>query len=369
MNLQWWHPVLGGRERELVLQVLDSNFPNDGEFTREFERRLAALSGVKYAVGVTSGTAALFVALVASGVGRDDEVLVPDLTFIATANAVRLAGATPVLVDIVPDNFGMDPDRARKAITTKTKAIVPVHVNGRKAPVEALRELALQYGLAMIEDATEALGSRPGGWALGTYGDSGCFSFAPSKIITTGQGGAVVTNNDDIHYRLRGLKDQGRPVRGTGGADDHPTVGFNFKLSNLLAAIGLAQLEQLEMRLAQMRNLYLWYRDALQGIRGLEMPPVHIENGESPQWIDVLLDQRDELATHLAAWGFETRKFWYPLHTQPPYRLDHDRYPNAIRISARGLWLPSALSLTKADVEAVCHAINEFFARRDRMRA
>ncbi len=362
MSLQWWHPVLGDRERKLVLEVIDSNFPNDGEYTREFERRLAGLCGVKHAVGVTSGTAALFVALVAAGIGRDDEVLVPDLTFIATANAVRLAGGTPVLVDIEPATFGIDPDRVRQAITAKTKAIIPVHVNGRKASIEPLLTVAVQHGLAIIEDAAEALGSKSQGKALGTYGACGCFSFAPSKIITTGQGGAVVTDDDAVYHRLLGLKDQGRPVRGTGGADDHPTLGFNFKLSNLLAAVGVAQLEQLESRQTHLRNLYGWYQEGLEGIGGVVLPPFNITAGESPQWIDVLAERRDELTEYLLARKIETRKFWYPLHTQPPYRRNGEPFPHATRVSASGLWLPSALSVTRTDVGIVCQAIKGFYA-------
>ncbi len=364
MSLKWWHPVLGEREREMVLKAIDCNFPNDGEFTQEFERRIALMAGAKYAVGVTSGTSALFLALLASGVRRDDEVLVPDLTFIATANAVRMVGARAVLVDVRRDDFGMDPERAAAAITPRTTAILPVHVNGRKASIEALVELARRHGLAVIEDAAEGFGSHPGGRALGTFGQSGCFSFAPSKIITTGQGGAIITSDDAVHARLRGLKDQGRPVRGTGGADDHPTLGFNFKLSNLLAAVGVAQLEQLDKRLGHIKDLYRWYRDALRGIPGLEVPRFDLEGGEMPQWIDVLVDRRDELAAYLESRGIETRKFWYPLHTQPPYHDAGQDFPAAIDVSARGLWLPSALSVSRTDVEHVAAAIHDFYERR-----
>lgn len=364
MTIPWWHPVLGTREREIVLRVLDSNFPNDGEVTEEFAAEVAALCGARFGVGVTNGTAALFMAVAAFGIGPGHEVIVPDLTFIASANAVALAGARPVLVDVRREDMNIDPEEVERAISSRTRAILAVHVNGRAAPMKDLEAIAARHGLRVIEDAAEGFGSKLDGRGLGSIGDVGCFSFAPSKIITTGQGGVVVTNDEAIYGRLRELKDQGRPVRGTGGADEHPRLGFNFKLSNVLAAIGLAQLQDLDRRLAHLKNLYGWYGEGLAGLDGIEAPPFQIERGESPQWVDVLARNREGLVAALNAEGMETRKFWYPLHFQPPYRCDGRRFPNATYLSKHGLWLPSALSVTREDVARVCRAVAAFVMER-----
>lgn len=212
----WWRPQVGPLEYGLVRDVLDSNFLNDGDVTTRFERDIARLVGARHAVGVTSGTTAISLALTALGVGPGDEVVVPDMTFIATANAVTLAGATPVLVDVDPRTLTMSPEALARAITGRTRAIVPVHVSGRSADMDAIGAIALDHGLAVVEDAAEALMSARGGRMLGTIGAAGCLSFSPNKTITTGQGGMVLTNDDAVHARLRELKDQGRPVRGTG---------------------------------------------------------------------------------------------------------------------------------------------------------
>src|SRR5207253_5319079 len=236
-RIPWWQPRIGSEEGTRVLAVLDSEFINDGDVTSEFERRLAALAGCRHAVAVTSGTAALYLSLKAVGIGPGDEVVVPDLTFIATANAVTMAGATPVLADVDAKTLTLSTESFAQAITSRTKAVIPVHVSGRGADMDGITRIAAQHGLRVIEDAAEALGSFVRGLALGTIGDTGCFSFSPNKTITTGQGGAILTNDDQLHARLRALKDQRRPVRGTGGADLHPTVGYNFKFTNLQAAV------------------------------------------------------------------------------------------------------------------------------------
>lgn len=363
-KVDWWRPVMGTREKELLCEVIDSNFPNDGEYTTAFEQKIAKLCNVPYAVAVTSGTAAIFLGLVACGVGPGDEVLVPDITFIATANAVKLAGARPVLVDVNADSLCMDPERAEAAITERTTAIVPVHVSGRAAPMPALQELARKHDVRIVEDAAAALGSRAYDSALGTLGDVGCFSFTATKTITTGQGGMVVTKDSSLHRRLHELKDQGRPVRGTGGADVHVSVGYNFKLTNLQAAMGLAQLEDLPVRLEHLRRLYRAYRDALADQPRVRVLGFDLAAGECPQWIDAIVDDRDSLHDYLLAHNVYTRKYWFPVHRQPPYRCADDSFPNSMRASYRGLWLPSALTLTPDDVGGVCQLIHSWAAAR-----
>jgi perosamine synthetase len=355
--LPWWEPVLGAREKLLLGDVIDSGFPNDGEWTTAFEKRVAEVCGVPYAVAVTSGTAAIFLALAASGIGPGDEVIVPDVTFIATANAVRLAGATPVLVDVRVSDLNIDPEAVERAITPRTRAVVPVHVSGRASDMPALASIATRHSLRIVEDAAEAFGSRLGGRALGSFGVAGCFSFSPNKTVTTGQGGMVVTSDPEAHQCLRELKDQGRPVRGTGGADEHVSLGYNFKLTNLQAAVGLAQMEALAERLEHQRQLYAWYQEGLEGVAGVRLLEFDVAGGEVPQWVDALVDDRDAVHDRLRDAGIATRKFWHPLHTQAPYRRDPQAFPVSAEVGAKGLWLPSALRLAREDVARVCHLI------------
>lgn len=360
-SIPWWHPVLGEDEIERVVAVLRSGYPNDGEVTDEFGTRIAAICDVAHGIAVSSGTAAIACALAACGIGEGDDVLVPDLTFVATANAVRSTGARPVLVDVSREHFGMDADAARAALTGRTKAIVPVHVNGRGGDIERLIALAREHDLAVVEDAAEALGSKHRGRPLGSFGDAACYSFAASKIITTGQGGAIVTRDAEIAKRVRQLKDQGRAERGTGGgADEHPVFGLNFKLTNVQAAIGLAQLERLEERMVHLRLLRDWYAEELEGLQpAVSLAPVDEAGGEALAWIDALVDDRDGLVAHLEASEIDPRPFWRPVHTLPPYATASE-FVNATWVAAHGLWLPSALSLTREDASTVGRAVRAF---------
>src|SRR5437588_3858813 len=229
ISVPWFAPEVGELEKSKVAEVIASNYINDGRVTREFEQRIAERIGVKYCVGVTSGTAALSLALIAVGVEPGDEVLVPDLTFIATANAARMIGAEVKLVDAEPRRFTIDVEKAAAAIGPRTRAIVPVDVNGRGADYDALEALAKEKNLNIVCDAAEGLGSKYRGRNLGTFGDAACFSFSANKTVTSGQGGMVATNSEDVYHRLLELKDQGRRHGGTGGDDLQPGIGFNFK--------------------------------------------------------------------------------------------------------------------------------------------
>jgi perosamine synthetase len=359
-KIDFWVPQFGPEEKARVADVIDSGFLNDGDVTTQFEREVAELLGCKHVVATTNGTSAIFLALAGVGIQAGDEVLVPDVTFIATANAVSLTGAKPVLVDADPQNLTVDPAAAERAITPRTKAIVPVHVSGRAADIAAISEIAKRHGLLVIEDAAEAFLSKHRGKCLGTFGSAGCFSLSPNKTITTGQGGLIATDDDRLHVRLRELKDQGRPARGTGGDDTHNSVGYNFKFTNLQAAIGLAQLKDLPHRADRMRKIYQGYRDGLRGVAGIAVIPFHIEEGELPQWTDVLADQRDALYNHLASHGIRGRRFWHPLHTQAPYRRPSQEFPNSTRKIPHAMWLPSGFVLSDEEVAAVCAEIQSF---------
>jgi perosamine synthetase len=364
-NILWWTPQICGKEYEFIAGVLDSNYLNDGDVTERFERRIGELLGVKHVIAVTSGTAAISLGLAAVGVKPGDEVIVPDLTFVATANAASMLGAKVVLVDIDPRTLNMDPASFERAITPMTRAVVPVHVSGRPADMDSILKIAATHGLAVVEDAAEGfLSKHSSGRCLGGIGDCGCLSFSPNKTITSGQGGAVLTNDDRLHDRLRELKDQGRRHRGTGGDDLHPTVGYNFKFTNLQAAVGLAQLECLDARLERLRNIYCAYARSLKGLDGIYLPGFDLSSGESPQWTDAVIERRNELDRYLEERNVHCRRFWFPLHTQAPYRRPADGFPNAARVGPKCIWLPSAFTLSEADVSAVCGHIRDFVEGR-----
>ncbi|HVT03402.1 MAG TPA: DegT/DnrJ/EryC1/StrS family aminotransferase [Thermoanaerobaculia bacterium] len=357
----FWKPEVGALELGLVEAVLDSAFLNDGDITQEFELRLAERLGARHVVAVTSGTAAITLALMAAGVGPGHEVLVPDITFIATANAVTLAGAKPVLVDVDPATLMIDVESAQRQVTGRCRAVIPVHLSGRPADLPGVQTMAAQHGLVVIEDAAEGFLSRSGPRFLGTHGQAGCFSFSPNKTIMTGQGGAIATDDDDLHYRLRELKDQGRPARGTGGADLHVAIGYNFKLTNLQAAVGLAQLSYVDARVDRLRDIYREYCHHLRGVTQIRIFDVRPEEGQTPQWVDVIAERRDELEAFLLSRGAQCRKFWFPLHTQAPYLAAPDRFPVSSVEGPRALWLPSAFQLSSSDIETISRWIREFY--------
>ncbi len=361
MKYPWWQPETGATERNLVLEVLESDYLNDGKATKEFEGRIAELVGAEFAVGVTSCTAALSLSLMARGIGFGDEVIVPDMTFIATANAVSMVGARPVLVDVDPETLCLSPEAFEAAITLRTKSVIPVYISGRAGRIDEILEIAARHGIDVIEDAAEALLSRRKGKALGTLGTLGCYSFSPMKKITTGQGGVIVTDDEQLATRIRELKDQGRPVTGTGGDDTHAAYGYNFKLTNLQAAVGLGQLDYLDERNERLKSIYRVYRDELADVSGISVFPFDLEGGEAPQWVDCLAENRDALCAHLAEREMDCRKFWFPLHSQAPYRQSELAFPNATQLAASAAWLPSAFQLSDDDARRICDEIRRFY--------
>jgi perosamine synthetase len=354
--IAWFGPHLTGRELERLRDVLDRQYVNDGPLAREFERRIAALVGTRHAVAVTSGTAAITLALMAAGIRPGDEVLVPDLTFAATANAVRLTGADVKLVDVEPIRFGIDPDGVEAAIGPRTRALVTVDVNGRGADYRRLEPICRNRGLALICDAAEGLGSRHAGRNIGTFGLASCFSFSANKTITAGQGGIITTDSDALHDHLRELKDQGRRHGGTGGDDLHPVMGFNFKFTDLQAAVALPQLDEMQNRIAAAQRRDQLYSERLANQPGLTLPPFD-EPGEVRQWTDVLIDNRAAVSAALDQAGIGSRAFWFPLHRQEPYAADAKLFPNSTDISRRGLWLASRFDLDETDFDRICSVI------------
>jgi perosamine synthetase len=361
-KIAWWIPQIGKNEYAYIQEVLEKSYPNEGYLTKQFEDKICELLNCKYAVTTTSGTTALFLALKALGIGHGDQVLVPNITFIATANAVKMAGAEPVLVDVDKTTANICTESLEKAITPQTKAVIPVHVSGRGADMETINALAKQYNLYVVEDAAEAFMSKHKGHYLGTWSDAGCFSFSPHKIITTGQGGVVVTNNEAIYKQLILLKDHGRPVKGTGGDDTHHCVGYNLKFTNLQAAVGLGQLELLNERIEHLTSTYKIYKNLLQEVPHVTLFDFDIENGEVPLWTDGIFNQRNDLQTVFKKAGIDARNYWHPLNTQPPY-FTEKKFPISSMISPHSLWLPSNFTLTTKEIKYIVENIKRFYKK------
>ncbi len=353
-------PWIGEEEKRAVTEYLDSGgWLTEFKKTREFEHAIADYVGSKYTSVVSNGTISLIIALMALGIGNDDEVIVPDYTMIASANAVVLTGAKPVLVDIDPTNLCLDLDLAEKAITPKTKAIMLVSINGRCPEMNKVVALARNYSLYLIEDAAQSLGSRDKGKHLGTFGEIGSFSFSFPKIITTGQGGALVTDNEEIFKKISLAKDFGRPQS---GVDYHEVMGFNAKFTDLQAVIGVEQMKKLPWRVNKKKEMYQLYRHLLQDVHEIRFIDTNLED-TSPWFIDILVEGRDELAKFLNEQGIGTRPFYPSLHTQPPYSHVNGIFGNSIDISQRGLWLPSSSFLRDEDIERICQEVRNYFCR------
>lgn len=354
-------PWLPESARRYVLDCVDSGWISSlGAYVPRFEAELARFCEARHAVATANGTVALHLALAVLGIGAGDEVLVPDLTFVATANAVRYTGATPVLVEVDRRTWGIDPEAARRRLTRRTRAILPVHLYGRPVDLDPLFELAGEHGLEVIEDAAEAHGARYKGRRVGALGRIGAFSFYGNKIFTTGEGGALVTNDARLAERAVFLRDHAMdPHR----RYYHPEIGFNYRMTNIQAALGCSQLEHAAEILGRRQAVARAYDAGLAGIPGLVWP-VPMPWEESVCWMySVLIEpafglDRDEVAAGLRARGVDSRPFFVPLHELPPY-LDGGAFPVATALSRQGINLPSGTALTPDEIATVCGALRE----------
>ncbi len=355
-------PWVGKEEQEAVSDYLSSGaWLTEYKKTQEFERAISSYTGATYTCVVSNGTVSLFIALMASGVGKGDEVIVPDFTMIATANAVLLAGAKPILVDIDPNTLCLDLAKAKNALTKNTKAIMYVSLNGRSADMEEVALFCKKYNLCLIEDAAQALGSRWNGKHLGTFGAIGSFSFSSPKVITTGQGGALITDDSNLMDKIRKIKDFGRE---SGGIDRYVTLGYNFKFTDLQAVIGIEQMKKLEARVKRKKDMYSFYRKKLFNVREVVFIKTNLIN-TSPWFIDILAKNRDGLIKYLDSQGIGSRAFYPPIHTQAPYKdiadYEKTKFPVSEDISRKGLWLPSSTFLTDFDIIHICQGIKKFY--------
>jgi perosamine synthetase len=354
-----YQPSLTGREHEYVLECLDTGWiSSKGPFVTRFETRFAEFIDVRHATSVCNGTVGLHLALVALGLGPGDEVLVPTLTYIASVNAIAYTGATPVFVDSMADTWQMDPLDVERKISPRTRAIMAVHVYGHPVDMTAISRLALKHRLFVVEDCAEAIGSRCAGRHVGTFGDIGVFSFYGNKTVTTGEGGMVVTNDETLFARMVHFKGQGLAAHRQYW---HDVIGYNYRMTNICAAIGLAQMEQVGQFLARKRKIAERYREKLSG-----RVTVHDEKAgfvHSYWMCSVLVDKpqlRDPLRAHLSALGIETRPTFYPVHTMPMYAGKYERHMIAEDIGWRGINIPSWPGLTDVQVDLICASIIKF---------
>ncbi|HEY4147065.1 DegT/DnrJ/EryC1/StrS family aminotransferase [Pinirhizobacter sp.] len=353
-------PKLAGNERKYVLDCLDTNWISSiGKYIGAFEDVFASFCGVKHAIAVNNGTTALHLALVALGLQPGDEVIVPTVTYIATANAVKYCGAVPVLVDVDADTMNIDPSAIEAKITSRTKGIIPVHLYGHPADMDLIRELAVRRGLWIVEDAAEAHGAEVGGKRVGSLGTCATFSFFGNKIVTTGEGGMVTTDDDELAARLRLFRGQGMdPQRRYW----FPVVGYNYRMTNIQAAIGLAQMENVDNSLKERDRLADWYTGLLEPHADKLVLPAKRRNFREVYWMyNVFLrtgdaSRRDAVMLRMDEMGIETRPVFYPMHVMPPYKEDAS-YPVADEWYVRGINLPTHQELTEDDVKRVVECL------------
>lgn len=362
-EIPWWTVNISTIDKSIFNRALKNNFPNEGEITLELSELTKSFLRVKHAIFTTSGTTALFLALKSIGIGPGSRVAVPNLTFIATANAVHLTGAEVVLIDIRSDSFTISKEELERLHAEKPfDAVIPVHVSGRSAFQDNLIEWAKINRVTVIEDAAEAFGSKDPerDSYLGTLGAAGAFSFSPNKLITSGQGGLVVTNDDELAREIVKLKDQGRPKRGTGGDDIHECVGYNFKFTDIQACLLLAQFPLIQKRLDHLSFLYRMYSSELQDTENYVLGYFDVNKGEIPLWPEILSSRRRAIEQKLEENQIGFRRVWYPLSTQIPY-ANSKPYPNSFKVSREAMWLLSSFNLSTRDVKRVIKNITDIF--------
>ena len=358
-------PMLVGNEKAYVMDCLESSWiSSNGKYIKQFEDAFAEFCEARHAISCCNGTVALHVALKALGVESGDEVIVPTLTFISTANAVTYCGGRPVFIDSEPETWNLDPTLIESKITPRTKGIIVVHLYGQPADMDAIMSIARRRGLFVIEDAAEAHGAEYKGRRVGSIGDIATFSFYGNKIITSGEGGMVTTNDENLAQKVRLLKGQGMdPERRYW----FPIIGYNYRMTNIAAAIGLAQLEKIDWHLQRRREVASWYAEELQQAAGVVMQAVEAWSRHAYWMFTILLRddalvERDEVMAQLKERGIETRPVFYPLHILPPYRtgaLSIGGFPVAESIARRGFNVPTWAGLTRDDVRYVCDCLQQ----------
>jgi perosamine synthetase len=359
-------PDLSGNEEDYVVQAVRSTWiSSTGDFVTRFEREYAEFAGTRYAIAVSNGTVALHLALLGLDIGPGDEVLIPSLTYVATANAVRYVGAEPVFVDVDPRTWCIDPAGLEEKITPRSRAIIAVHLYGHPAEMDQINAVAAKHGLAVVEDAAEAHGAEYKGRKAGGLGQVATFSFYGNKILTCGEGGAVTLNDSALYDRIKMLRGQGMdPNR----RYYFPVVGYNYRLTNVACAMLCAQLERSKEITERRKHIVSEYRRLLGAIPGIGLQPFADHVLPSPWLFCLTIEEnvfgrsRDQVMQLLADGGIETRPFFIPLHTLPPYRSSAERQgtnlPHTERLAAAGLNLPTFPALSDEAVAKICDALS-----------
>jgi len=353
-------PWFGEEEKIAINEYMcEGGWLTEFKRTTRFEEMIADYTKAKHCIVVNNGTISLTLAAMACAIKSGDEVIVPNFTMIATPNSVKMFGAVPVFVDVEPETLCLDIEEVRQAITSKTRAIMLVLANGRypKVGIDAFVRLAEDKNLVLIEDAAQSLGSfYPDGRHQGSVGKVGSFSFSAPKIISTGQGGALITNDDEIACKLRRLKDFGRSG---GGNDIHDSIGYNFKFTELQACIGIEQMKKLQWRVERKKEILKLYQNQLSGV-----PQVKFFNQDlkctTPWFIDVLVERREELQMYLKEIGIGTRLMYPPINKQKAYMVKGEHVMSNL-IGEKGLWLPSASQLSDNLIINICSKIKAFY--------
>jgi perosamine synthetase len=362
-------PLLDGNEKKYLMECIETGWiSSEGPFVRQFEEQFAARMGRQYGVAVSNGSVALDAAVAALGIGAGDEVILPTFTIISCAAAIVRAGAVPVVVDCDPDTWNMDVSQIEAKITARTKAIMVVHIYGLPVDMEPLLAIARQHGLLVIEDAAEMHGQTYRGQPCGSFGDISTFSFYPNKHITTGEGGMLLTDDAALAERCRSLRNlcfqpQQRFV--------HEELGWNMRMTNLQAAVGLAQLERLDEFVDRKRSIGKRYTELLSSVLGLQLPVAQTDYAENIYWVFGLM-LRDEVPfdaleamQRLAKHKIGTRPFFWCMHEQPVFRkmglFEGISCPVAERMARRGFYIPSGMALTKEQIDRVTQHLREIF--------
>ena len=356
-----YQPLLNGNEKKYVTECLDTGWLTwQGHFIKDFEDAFANYLGIKYASSASNGTTALHLAMLVLGIGPGDEVIVPTFTYVASVNAITYTGGKPVFAESKKDTWQIDPDDIKRKITPRTKAIMAVHIYGHPCDMDAIIEIARENNLFVVEDTAEAFGSKYKERYAGTIGDIGVFSFFGNKTITTGEGGMLISNNHTLIDRSVRYKGQGLAL---GREYWHDIVGYNYRMTNISAAIGLAQLEQADEFISKKQQVAKWYNDNLNGLPVIPHNPV----GDvfHTYWMySILVDDsntRENLRNHLKKNGIDTRPTFHPVHTMPMYSNGFEKFEAAEYLGWHGINLPSYPSLTKNDITFITQKIRDFY--------
>lgn len=359
-SISWWRTGYTDSETDGIVAAIKDERLSQGKITDEFEARFADSIGSRFAVATTSGSVALYLALKGAGIGPGDEVIVPNRTWVATAHAVLLAGASVRLVDVQGDRPVIDAGLVEAAITPRTKALLPVHLGGRACDIDRLAAIAAANGLALIEDACQAMFSRKDGKCLGTFGIAGCFSLGVTKLITTAQGGMLVTDDEALWRKIRLLRNHGVVDNFT---EEWAGFGYNFKFTDLQAAAGLAQLAKAPERCGHVRRIHAEYAAGLAGLNSLRLIPVDVEAGELPLYVEVLVEDRAGLIEFLKGEAVQVRPLPPSLHTSKYFGSDGD-YARSLAYAGQGLYLPCGPTQSLDNVRRVIALVRRFLETR-----